>query len=209
VDRECPSNWRKCFFSATCSAISSTRTSSLVAPSSPRIQSVSVSPPPGGGDALPGLKGSRSVLEELLLPAVEHCRPQAQFLTQIRDGHLVQKVPPQNGYLLFCCVMLPFLFIRSLRDFSGGTPSSLPTEPGQKSFIEHPGAILFPRIARGGVFQQPRLRQLRMALLRCLPRPDPNPSPHQILLPRPRGPDFPEFVANKLRFICKPLPHRR
>ena len=28
-----------------------------------------------------GLKGSRSVLEELLLPAVEHRRPQTQFLT--------------------------------------------------------------------------------------------------------------------------------
>jgi hypothetical protein len=34
-----------------------------------------------------------------------------------------------------------------------------------------------------------------MALLRCLPRPDLRPSPHQIPLPRPRGSDFPEFVA--------------
>src|SRR5579863_4166765 len=55
------------------------------------------------------LKSSRSVLEELLLPTIEHCRPQAQFLTQIRDRHLVQKVPPQDGYFLFCCVMLTFL----------------------------------------------------------------------------------------------------
>src|SRR2546425_9915247 len=55
------------------------------------------------------LKSSPSVLEELLLPAVEHRRPQAQFLTQVRDGHLVQKVSPQDGYFLFCGVMLPFL----------------------------------------------------------------------------------------------------
>jgi hypothetical protein len=53
-------------------------------------------------------KDSRSVLEELLLPAVEHSRPQAHFLTQIRDWHFVQKVPPQNGYLLFSAVMLSF-----------------------------------------------------------------------------------------------------
>src|SRR6266571_3293095 len=52
------------------------------------------------------LKGSRSVLEELLLPAVEHRRLQAQFFTQIRNWHLVQKVPPQNGNLLLSSVVL-------------------------------------------------------------------------------------------------------
>ena len=45
------------------------------------------------------LEGSRSVLEELLLPAVEHRRLQAQFFTQIRNWHFVQKVPPQNSNL--------------------------------------------------------------------------------------------------------------
>src|SRR5215469_10626431 len=54
------------------------------------------------------LKGSRPVLEELLLPAVKHRRPQAQFFTQVRDRHLVQKMPPQDRYFLFCAVMLPF-----------------------------------------------------------------------------------------------------
>src|SRR5229473_5333658 len=52
------------------------------------------------------LKGCRSVLEELLLPAVEHRRLQAQFFTQIRNWHLVQKVPPQNGNLLLSRVVL-------------------------------------------------------------------------------------------------------
>jgi hypothetical protein len=42
-------------------------------------------------------------------------------------------------------------------------------------------------------------------LLRPLPYRDPG----RLVSPRPRGPDFPEFVANKLRFSCKPLPHRR
>jgi hypothetical protein len=47
------------------------------------------------------VKGSRSVLEELLLPAVEHRRFQAQVFTQVRNWHLVQKVTPQNRNLLF------------------------------------------------------------------------------------------------------------
>jgi len=77
------------------------------APSSPRTQSVSASPPPGDGDVL-SLKGRRSVLEELLLPAVEHRRLQTQFFTQIRNWHFVQKVTPQNGNLLFSVVVPPF-----------------------------------------------------------------------------------------------------
>ena len=52
------------------------------------------------------LKGRRSVLEELLLPTLEHRRPQARFLTQIRDWHFIQQMPPQNGNLLFSTVML-------------------------------------------------------------------------------------------------------
>src|SRR6266403_2643119 len=55
-----------------------------------------------------GLKGSRSVLEELLLPAVEHCRLQAQFFTQVRNWHLVQKMSLQNGHLFLRSVVLAF-----------------------------------------------------------------------------------------------------
>src|SRR5712691_3222110 len=75
------------------------------APSSPRTQSVSASLHLAVGTLL-SLEGSRSVLEELLLPAVEHRRLQAQFFTQIRNWHLVQKVPPQNGNLLLSSVVL-------------------------------------------------------------------------------------------------------
>src|SRR5439155_16503514 len=78
-------------------------------PSSPRTQSVSVSPPPGDGDAPEPEKQPLRFSKNSLVPAVEHRRPQAQFLTQVRDGHLVQKVSPQDGYFLFCGVMPPFL----------------------------------------------------------------------------------------------------
>src|SRR5215467_16049295 len=44
------------------------------------------------------LKSGGSVLEQFFLPAVEHRRPQAQFFTQVRDGHLIQKVTPQDCY---------------------------------------------------------------------------------------------------------------
>jgi hypothetical protein len=47
-----------------------------------------------------------SVLEKLLLPAVKHRRLQAQFFTQIRNRHFVQKMPPQNGNLFFSSVVL-------------------------------------------------------------------------------------------------------
>src|SRR3974377_662770 len=55
-----------------------------------------------------GLEGSRSVLEQFLLPAVEHRWPQAQFFTQLRDGHFVHKMPPQDGYFFFWGEMLSF-----------------------------------------------------------------------------------------------------
>ena len=56
------------------------------------------------------LEGSRSVLEELLLPAVEHRRLESQFVTQLRDRHPFHQMPPQNGNLLFRRVVLPLLF---------------------------------------------------------------------------------------------------
>jgi len=40
------------------------------------------------------LKGSRAVLEELLLPAVEDRGLESLFFTQLRDRHLLQQMPP-------------------------------------------------------------------------------------------------------------------
>ena len=53
------------------------------------------------------LKGGGSVLEELLLPAVEHGWLKSPFVTQIRDWHSFHQMPPQNGDLLFRRVVLP------------------------------------------------------------------------------------------------------
>ena len=57
----------------------------------------------------------RSVLEELFLPTVKYRRLQAQFFTQIRNCHLVQKVSPQNRNLLFSSVVLALFssYVRS------------------------------------------------------------------------------------------------
>src|SRR5262250_2748001 len=51
--------------------------------------------------ASPVLKSCRSVLEKLLLPAVEHGWLESLFVTQIRDRHSFHQMPPQNGNLLF------------------------------------------------------------------------------------------------------------
>jgi hypothetical protein len=56
----------------------------------------------------PSLLESRgSVLEELLLPAVEDGRLKSPFVTQIRDRHSFHQMPPQNGYFFFRRVVLP------------------------------------------------------------------------------------------------------
>jgi len=55
------------------------------------------------------LEGSSPVLEEFLLPAVEDRRLESHFIAQLRDGLLLQQVPPQNGDLLFRRVLLPLL----------------------------------------------------------------------------------------------------
>jgi hypothetical protein len=54
------------------------------------------------------LESSGSVLEQFLLPAVEHRWPQAQFFTELRNGYFVHKMPPQDGYFFFWGEMLPF-----------------------------------------------------------------------------------------------------
>ena len=55
------------------------------------------------------LKSGGSVLEQFLLPALEHRWPQAQFFTQLRDGYFVDKMPLQDGNFFFWGEMLPFL----------------------------------------------------------------------------------------------------
>ncbi len=55
------------------------------------------------------LEGSSPVLEEFLLPAVEDRRLESHFIAQLRDGRLLQQMPPQDGDLLFQCVLLPLL----------------------------------------------------------------------------------------------------
>src|SRR5215471_13784946 len=55
------------------------------------------------------LEGGRAVLEELLLPAVEDCGLQAEFIAELRDRLLLQQMPPEDGDLLFRRVVLPLL----------------------------------------------------------------------------------------------------
>jgi len=57
----------------------------------------------------PLLESRRSVLEKLLLPAVEHGWLESPLVTQIRDRHSFHQMPPQNGNLLFRRVVLPLL----------------------------------------------------------------------------------------------------
>src|SRR2546426_11851987 len=47
-----------------------------------------------------GLEGGRAVLEELLLPAVEHRGVDAVLVTPIRDGDVFQEMKPKDGDLL-------------------------------------------------------------------------------------------------------------
>ena len=56
------------------------------------------------------LKSCRAVLEELLLPAVEHRRLEPRLVTQIRDRHSFHQMPPENGGFFFRRVVLPLLF---------------------------------------------------------------------------------------------------
>src|SRR6266404_4613121 len=57
----------------------------------------------------PLLKSRSSVLEELLLPAVEYGWLESAFVTQIRDRHSFHQMPPENGDLIFRRVVLPLL----------------------------------------------------------------------------------------------------
>src|SRR5260370_38095114 len=55
------------------------------------------------------LERSRPVLEELLLPAVEDRGLESLSVTELRDRHLLQEMPPQDGHFLFRRVVLPLL----------------------------------------------------------------------------------------------------
>ena len=47
-----------------------------------------------------GFEGGRAVLEELLLPAVEHCGVDAVLVTQVRGGDVFEEMEPKDGHLL-------------------------------------------------------------------------------------------------------------
>jgi hypothetical protein len=55
------------------------------------------------------LEGRRAVLEELLLPPIEDCGLQAELVAELRDGLLLNQMPPEDGDLLFRRVVLPLL----------------------------------------------------------------------------------------------------
>ena len=61
------------------------------------------------GGTLLRLESGGSVLEQLLLPAVEHRWPQASSSHRSETGCSVHKMPPQDGYFFFWREMLPFL----------------------------------------------------------------------------------------------------
>ncbi len=60
--------------------------------------------------AVLSLEGSGSILKEFFLPAVEHRRLQRQLVAELRDRLLVHEMPPQDGDLLFGCVLLSCFF---------------------------------------------------------------------------------------------------
>ena len=55
------------------------------------------------------VEGGRPVLEELLLPAIEDRGLEPLSVTQLRDRHLLQQMPPQDGDFLFRRVVLSLL----------------------------------------------------------------------------------------------------
>jgi hypothetical protein len=54
----------------------------------------------GAGGRVLALEGRGAVLEEDLLPAVEEGRRELVLVTEVGDGHLVDQVPSEDGYLL-------------------------------------------------------------------------------------------------------------
>ena len=59
--------------------------------------------------AVLGLESGGAVLEELFLPTIENRRLKYQLVAELRDRLVVNQMPPQNGDLLFGCVVLSLL----------------------------------------------------------------------------------------------------
>ncbi len=86
------------FFSLICSSMSSERTSCLRWSFCSRRAILPVLGIAGASGA--GFEGGRAVLEELLLPAVEHRGVDAVLVAQIRDGGVFKEMEPKDGNLL-------------------------------------------------------------------------------------------------------------
>src|SRR5512135_2378577 len=56
--------------------------------------------------AVPALEGRSTTLEELLLPEVEQGRRELMLVAEIGDGHAIDQMAPQDGYLLNRCIVL-------------------------------------------------------------------------------------------------------
>src|SRR6201996_9095897 len=78
-----------------------------------------------GRGALP-LEGGGSVLEELLLPDVEQGGRELVLVAEVRDGDVVDQVPPQDGDLLDGRIVLARLS-------HGETPAELSYNSGGAS----------------------------------------------------------------------------
>ena len=61
-----------------------------------------------GGGVL-ALEGGGSVLEELLLPEVEQRGGELILVAEVRDGHVVDQMAPEDGDLLDGRIVLPRL----------------------------------------------------------------------------------------------------
>ena len=58
----------------------------------------------------PGLESRGSVFKQLLLPPVENRRLESHFVAELGNRLLFQQMPPQDGDLLFSCMVLPCPF---------------------------------------------------------------------------------------------------
>ena len=59
--------------------------------------------------AILGLESGGAVFKEFFLPTVENRRLKYQLVAELRDRLVVNQMPPQNGDLLFGCVVLSLL----------------------------------------------------------------------------------------------------
>src|SRR3954463_6392825 len=55
------------------------------------------------------LEGGGAILEELLLPGVEQRGRELMLVAEVRDGDVVDQMPPKDGHLLDGRIVLPRL----------------------------------------------------------------------------------------------------